>query len=110
MCVHHAESGDETLEALADDDRAVEADRDVEVPEIGRTPDALERETCLDQPGLAVAVASREFAALADQMARELRFPDARVVVVPHPIGGTPEATLDAWAEAALDDLERQLR
>ena len=43
-------------------------------------------------------------------MARALRFPDARVVVVPHPIGGTPETTLDAWAEAALGDVERQLR
>ena len=43
-------------------------------------------------------------------MARALRFPDARIVVVPHPIGGTPETTLDTWAEAALDDVERQLR
>ena len=30
-------------------------------------------------------------------MARALHFPDARVVVVPHPIGGTPETTLDTW-------------
>ena len=43
-------------------------------------------------------------------MARELRFPDARAVVVPHPIGGTPDATLEEWAEAAQDDLERLLR
>ena len=43
-------------------------------------------------------------------MARELRFPDARIVVVPHPIGGTDDATLEAWAAAALDELERQLR
>ena len=43
-------------------------------------------------------------------MARELRFPDARIVVVPHPIGGTPPETLDTWADAALEDLERQLR
>ena len=57
-----------------------------------------------------VAVASREFAALASQMARELRFPDARVAVVPHPIGGTDSDTLDDWARAALDDLERLLR
>ena len=43
-------------------------------------------------------------------MARELRFPEARVTIVPHPIGGTPEETLDAWAISALDDLERLLR
>ncbi|GEM_PF-5539475 len=43
-------------------------------------------------------------------MARELRFPDARVTIVPHPIGGTPNETLDQWARDALDDLERLLR
>lgn len=30
--------------------------------------------------------------------------------MVPHPIGGTPAETLEAWAEAALDELERLLR
>ena len=42
-------------------------------------------------------------------MARELRIPDARVVVVPHPIGGTPESTLDSWADDAIGGLSRSL-
>ena len=54
-----------------------------------------------------VAIASEAFEGLAEQMARELRMPDARVVVVGHPIGGTPEATLDSWADAALEKLIR---
>jgi hypothetical protein len=41
-------------------------------------------------------------------MARELQIPDARVSVVSHPIGGTPDATLEAWADASVDDLIRR--
>jgi len=43
-------------------------------------------------------------------MARELLFPDASRIIVPHPIGGTPGATLDSWADAALDAILEQLR
>jgi len=42
-------------------------------------------------------------------MARALRIPDARIVVVPHPIGGTPNATLDDWANEAISGLSRSL-
>jgi hypothetical protein len=56
-----------------------------------------------------VAVASSEFAALADRVAHELRFPEARRIVVPHPIGGTPAEELDRRADAAIDALLRVL-
>ncbi len=35
--------------------------------------------------------------------------PDARIVVVGHPIGGTPAEMLDQWADAALERLVRVL-
>jgi hypothetical protein len=31
--------------------------------------------------------------------------PDTRRLVLPHPIGGTDEATLHEWADAAVDRL-----
>jgi len=31
--------------------------------------------------------------------------PEARIVVVPHPLGGTDEAAVVGWAEAAVDRL-----
>jgi hypothetical protein len=56
-----------------------------------------------------VVVASEAFGALARQVADELQTPDARVCVVPHPIGGTAEDRLEEWAESALDELLRLL-
>ena len=56
-----------------------------------------------------VAIASEAFSSLASQMAAELSIPGARIAVVPHPIGGTPDALLNAWADAAIDDLMRLL-
>ena len=50
-----------------------------------------------------MVVASDEFAGLTDQVARDLLFADARRVVVPHPIGGTPEAELERRATAVVD-------
>jgi hypothetical protein len=56
-----------------------------------------------------IAVASEAFVGLANQMATELSIPDARIAVVPHPIGGTPEASLLERADAAIDELIRLL-
>ena len=56
-----------------------------------------------------VAVASEAFSSLADQVASELSIPGARIAVVSHPIGGTPEPELVARADAAVDDLIRLL-
>jgi hypothetical protein len=46
---------------------------------------------------------------LADQIAEELLIPDARIAVVSHPIGGSPEKDLVARADAAIDELIRRL-
>ena len=37
--------------------------------------------------------------------AAELARPDARVAVFPHPLGGTPDATIVGWADAAVDEV-----
>jgi len=42
-------------------------------------------------------------------VACELSIPSARIAVVAHPIGGTPEAELVARADASVDDLIRLL-
>ncbi len=52
-----------------------------------------------------MVVASDAFSKLADQMAEELRIPEARIAVVSHPIGGSSDETLVAWADAAIDEL-----
>ena len=43
------------------------------------------------------------FAALTDRVARNFGLPECRVVVVQHPLGGTDEATIVAWADAAVE-------
>ena len=37
--------------------------------------------------------------------ARAFALPDARIAVVGHPLGDTPEATLHTWADAVIDDV-----
>lgn len=39
---------------------------------------------------------------LTDQVARSLDAPNTRVLDVPHPLGGTDEATIRAWADDAV--------
>lgn len=56
-----------------------------------------------------MTIASSEFASQARQNAADLGFPDARIVVVPHPIGGTGSEELARWADAAMDDLLEQI-
>jgi len=38
-------------------------------------------------------------------MAANFGLPDARTLVLDHPIGGTARATLEQWADAAVDRL-----
>ncbi len=45
------------------------------------------------------------FEVLTTSAADSLGLPEARIVVVPHPLGGTDEATVVAWAEAVVDRL-----
>jgi len=52
-----------------------------------------------------VVLATIPFAHLAAASAKNLGLPDARIVSVPHPLGGTDEATVIEWAEAAVDDV-----
>jgi hypothetical protein len=56
-----------------------------------------------------LAIASDEFAALARQVSADLSFPDARIVVVAHPIGGEPDEVLHRRAEGAIDELIREM-
>lgn len=41
---------------------------------------------------------------LTDQVAASLGRPDARIVQVDHPLGGTDEATVREWADAAVEE------
>lgn len=49
-----------------------------------------------------MVVATSKFRMLTDQVARSLDAADIRVLEVPHPLGGTDEATIRSWADAAL--------
>ena len=42
---------------------------------------------------------------LTTSAADSLGLPEARIVVVPHPLGGTDQATVVGWAETAVDRL-----
>ncbi|MBC8363663.1 MAG: hypothetical protein H8E59_01510 [Actinobacteria bacterium] len=52
-----------------------------------------------------MVLATTPFAHLAAASAKNLGLPDARIVAVPHPLGGTDEETVIAWAEAAVDGI-----
>ena len=45
------------------------------------------------------------FEVLTASAADSLGLPEARIGVVPHPLGGTDQATVIGWAEAAVDRL-----
>lgn len=49
------------------------------------------------------------FRTLTDQVATSLGRPDLRIVEVDHPLGGTDEATIVAWADAAVEETLRLL-
>jgi hypothetical protein len=48
-------------------------------------------------------VTTTNFATLTDRVATNFGLPDCRVVVVEHPLGGTDEATILDWADAAVE-------
>ncbi len=44
-----------------------------------------------------------QFEALTRSVAAALGLAEARIVVVPHPLGGTDPATVEEWADASID-------
>jgi hypothetical protein len=48
-------------------------------------------------------VTTTKFAALTERVAANFGMPDVRTVVVEHPLGGTDEETIVAWADAAVE-------
>jgi hypothetical protein len=45
------------------------------------------------------------FVELTRRVAAGFGVPEARVVVFPHPLGGTDDDTIIAWADAAVDEV-----
>ena len=50
-----------------------------------------------------------KFSVLTDRVAANFGLPDSRIVVVDHPLGGTDEATILRWADAAVDRIVQLL-
>jgi hypothetical protein len=50
-----------------------------------------------------VVLTTTRFETLTRTVAASLGLPEARFVVVEHPLGGTDEATILRWADAAVD-------
>ena len=46
-----------------------------------------------------------KFLALTKRVAMNFGLPDARICTVDHPLGGTDEETILAWADAAVDEM-----
>jgi hypothetical protein len=60
----------------------------------------------LEQEGRpAVVFTTTLFEALTRQVAASFGLPDARIVVVDHPLGGTDAATIERRADAAVDEV-----
>ncbi|MEL7208736.1 MAG: UGSC family (seleno)protein, partial [Actinomycetota bacterium] len=53
----------------------------------------------------AVVVTTTMFEPVATTLSANFGLADSRRLVLPHPLGGTDEATLDRWADAAVDEL-----
>jgi Fe-S cluster biogenesis protein NfuA len=64
--------------------------------------DAIELER-LGKP--AVVVTTTKFLPIAETMAANFGLADTRLLVFPHPLGGTDSGTLHRWAESAVDAL-----
>ena len=56
-----------------------------------------------------VVFTTEKFKELTHSAANSLGMPMARIVVVPHPLGGTEEEVVIGWVETALDDLLKVL-
>ena len=67
--------------------------------------DAIE----LERAGVpAVVVTTTMFEPVAKTLSANFGLAECRRLVLPHPLGGTDEATLHAWADAATDELIAQ--
>ncbi len=56
-----------------------------------------------------MVIATQKFEQLARQSAAQLGLPDARIVVVAHPIGGVSKDDLGRRADAATEDVMSRL-
>lgn len=52
-----------------------------------------------------VVTTTTHFEKVASTLAKSFGLPETRLLVLPHPFGGTDEETLDRWAKAASDQL-----
>jgi len=50
-----------------------------------------------------VVFTTTKFELLTTKVAANFGLPQTRVVTVEHPLGGTDEATIERWADAAVD-------
>ena len=53
----------------------------------------------------AVVVTTTKFRPIAETLSANFGLPEIRMLVLPHPLGGTPARTLHEWADAATDRL-----
>ncbi|MEX2255088.1 MAG: UGSC family (seleno)protein [Acidimicrobiia bacterium] len=60
----------------------------------------------LERAGVpAVVATTTHFVDLTRRVATGFGLPDARIAVFPHPLGGTDDATIRAWADAAVPEI-----
>jgi hypothetical protein len=52
-----------------------------------------------------VVVTTTKFLNLTKRVAANFGLPEARICVVEHPLGGTDDETIVAWADAAVDEI-----
>ena len=52
-----------------------------------------------------MVIATEKFADLCLRVARAYGFEDARMAVVPHPLGSTPVRELESWADAVVEEV-----
>jgi hypothetical protein len=52
-----------------------------------------------------VVATTTDFVDLTHRVATGFGLPSARIAVFPHPLGGTPDDTIVAWADAAVDEV-----
>lgn len=57
-----------------------------------------------------VVVTTVKFRPIAETLAANFGLPDVRLLVLPHPIGGTDRVTLHEWADASVDALTALFR
>jgi hypothetical protein len=50
-----------------------------------------------------------KFERLTRTLAASYNLPDLRIVVAPHPLGGTEATTIVQWAEGLVDDVLEQI-